>query len=1058
MANPVMAAVTVAVTLANMAMTASRKIEGPRTTDTLATLAQYGTPLTHFYGTRRIDGLPVIFAEPMREVKQRRKTKGGKYNEYTYYGTWAVAVAAHEIDAITRIWFDRNLIYDTTGAGPITPFDLGNGQSITEFFRIYLGTQTQEADPRMQATVDAEHGPGSCPAYRGTAYIMFEEVPLEKLGNRFPQISVEATRNFTAINPTTSVSDRGLDATGGRVLLMADGALTFTFGTEGWNLFDNATQTRIAQGEPPETSEWSNVGSDVWGDSILVNPLSAGGEIAALDPLSGAVSTLFSPVDPGDGAFFFWTFGDDVFWYRGSAGQIYGTGFSDATQWGVSIVHIRGFLKDYESGQVYALGAYSNSVGMIPVGSGGGTTIEFPFDAPADPDNVFVWGKGLATGHWLFVVRGMPDDDAVRLALYDPATETFVATHDCADLIQGEWVVKALNVEARSAFFGREEISLIDLSVIRTVTGLPANAIYDATTHALMGSQLGGGMTWTFLDRGTGGSTTLQTIFDDITTRVGLTPGTDTDSDALAEVEVQGYSWTQTQAKAILEPLFDAYDFDLRPHGYILEALERGQAPAGTITTPYMGATTGDTGPRYTVTATLDTDLPAEISLSFADPALDQQTNTAIARRPSTTTDSARSVSIDLSTWVATPDEGRQLAERYLRRRWIGAETIETALGRRHIGLEPGDVWSLDLDGTVKTARLTRMEVGANGVIATTWERDRAGIHTLSGASGADGDGHVPPVVALPGLSKGFILDTPLRRDADDGLIMYYGAASVGAGTWPGADIYIADEDGNYSATWATVASDSAATWGATTTALSDADAHLWDRASSVTVTMNSGELSSITTAQALADPTLNLALIGDELVQFTTATLIAANTYTLSGFLRGRRGTEWAMADHASGERFVLMDSSIAAQTMGASDINTTDSYKAVTVGRSSGLAQSVTYTGASLKPYAPAHVEGTRDGSGNLSISWVRRTRVGGAWRDGSDALLGETSEAYEVDIMDGADVAHTITGLASPAATFSAADQTTYLGAPQASITVRVYQLSATAGRGFAAEATL
>jgi hypothetical protein len=191
--DPVSLAINAALIAANMAVTASQKFEGPRLDSLQVTTADYGAPLNYVYGTRRLDGLSCIWAEPLREVKRRRKTKGGKFNEYSYFGTWAVAVCDHEVDAFPRIWFDRNLIYDATGGGPLTPFaELGD---ITQYIRFYYGTDDQDVDPRMSATIDAEFGAGSTPAYRGVAYIVFEDVPLEKLGNRLPQVSVEVICN-----------------------------------------------------------------------------------------------------------------------------------------------------------------------------------------------------------------------------------------------------------------------------------------------------------------------------------------------------------------------------------------------------------------------------------------------------------------------------------------------------------------------------------------------------------------------------------------------------------------------------------------------------------------------------------------------------------------------------------------------------------------------------------------------------------------------------------------------------------------------------------------------
>lgn len=117
--------------------------------------------------------------------------------------------------------------------------------------------------------------------------------------------------------------------------------------------------------------------------------------------------------------------------------------------------------------------------------------------------------------------------------------------------------------------------------------------------------------------------------------------------------------------------------------------------------------------------------------------------------------------------------------------------------------------------------------------------------------------------------------------------------------------------------------------------------------------------------------------------------------------------------------------------------------------------------HSGRDLMPLAPVHLTGSRNGSGDLTVTWQRRTRIGGEWRDGTGAVpLGEASEAYEVDILDGPDgaVLRTLGDLANPTAVYSAAEQTVDFGTPQATIHLRVVQLSATIGRGFPASASL
>jgi hypothetical protein len=65
--------------------------------------------------------------------------------------------------------------------------------------------------------------------------------------------------------------------------------------------------------------------------------------------------------------------------------------------------------------------------------------------------------------------------------------------------------------------------------------------------------------------------------------------------------------------------------------------------------------------------------------------------------------------------------------------------------------------------------------------------------------------------------------------------------------------------------------------------------------------------------------------------------------------------------------------------------------------------------------------HIQGSRNGGGDLTITWVRRTRYSGEWRDLIDAPLNEASEAYQVDVLDGAgQVIRTLSSTSHPSCT--------------------------------------
>src|SRR4029077_26400 len=179
-------------------------------------------------------------------------------------------------------------------------------------------------------------------------------------------------------------------------------------------------------------------------------------------------------------------------------------------------------------------------------------------------------------------------------------------------------------------------------------------------------------------------------------------------------------------------------------------------------------------------------------------------------------------------------------------------------------------------------------------------------------------------------------------------------------------------------------------------------------------------------------------------------------------GFLRGRRGTEWAMSGHQVGERFVLLPE--VDVTAPLADITRERLYKAVTFGKTleSATAQAFTNYGARLRCYAPVHLEGGADSSGDVELTWVRRTRVGGDWLDLTNVPLGEATELYVVQIWDASysQCARIIEGITNPTVSYTAADQVTDFGAEQLHVYFTVGQIGAlglgTQARGVAAGA--
>jgi hypothetical protein len=119
------------------------------------------------------------------------------------------------------------------------------------------------------------------------------------------------------------------------------------------------------------------------------------------------------------------------------------------------------------------------------------------------------------------------------------------------------------------------------------------------------------------------------------------------------------------------------------------------------------------------------------------------------------------------------------------------------------------------------------------------------------------------------------------------------------------------------------------------------------------------------------------------------------------------------------------------ASASLGLDRLGDTLHYRAV--GRGGELrdarTEQLTLAGNDLKPYAPAQLKATGSWGSNVTLSWQRRTRVGGELIDGTGEVpLAEDSEEYDLEVLFGNAVVRVVNGLASPSYVYTSADQAT------------------------------
>ncbi|WP_225207803.1 GTA baseplate fiber-binding domain-containing protein [Novosphingobium huizhouense] len=231
-------------------------------------------------------------------------------------------------------------------------------------------------------------------------------------------------------------------------------------------------------------------------------------------------------------------------------------------------------------------------------------------------------------------------------------------------------------------------------------------------------------------------------------------------------------------------------------------------------------------------------------------------------------------------------------------------------------------------------------------------------------------------------------------------------ASSAGAG-WKGAALFAGPDDAATGLAAIGAVPARRATLGETLSGPGAGSPLIVDLRNTLDVALASPDFSLRDADMAQLAAGANLALVGDELLQFGKAVPLGGARWRLSTLLRGRGGTEWAVGSHnAAGEPFVLVDSRVVRIAEGSA----TDAGEVVAIGIGDPVPvrAPVRGRGSALRPLSPVHGRAAMLPDGSLAVSWVRRARGAWRWSDEVEVPLNEESEAWEVTLGDPAALA--------------------------------------------------
>jgi hypothetical protein len=251
--------------------------------------------------------------------------------------------------------------------------------------------------------------------------------------------------------------------------------------------------------------------------------------------------------------------------------------------------------------------------------------------------------------------------------------------------------------------------------------------------------------------------------------------------------------------------------------------------------------------------------------------------------------------------------------------------TAKFTLGMWYCLLEPMDmvtVTDVGLGFNQQPFRIDTIDEDDQGqlaIVATIfpWSISQPTLHPKQPTGG-----YIPPFYAQPGsVNAPIFYEAPQQLTQQIGLVIFI--LLSGGPNWGGCSVYESADGVSYDF----VARHAArSTDGVLTASLPWSPDPDTSDTLAVDLVQSIGALESY--SQAQADKFVSLALVGQELVAYTTATLGAGYNYNLTGYLRrGLFGT--TTTEHASGARFAALDGTEFQDSYQKTDIGKTRWYK---------------------------------------------------------------------------------------------------------------------------------
>lgn len=908
--------------------------------------SSWGIPIPKVFGKATVGGNIIWAGHGEKNRVETRAVSGNDVKisivENGYIDLY-VGIGAGPLARVSRVWFGTDIVVDNTDSGN-TAFNRAYTDAGMEV-NFYNGGESQRVNPGMT------DGFGRTPAYRGLSYLEVKKFPTFVSGGSIPTIRIEV---MSELDGTVTVFE-----TSGLASSVATNAfdIDYVSGRMFVNINDNGVilnvddfselaSFNLTADVQPTTQQLSKITADiVYQDSDKVIHFHSGYDHADHATITVAYdATYLSSIDfadpvEGQVTLVFATAGTDLYLYRldrvtntftlensfpgaaespvitatpilatiddtssGTATSI-NLGYVDVLQEPDGLVHVRKFRML----NLYSTVSYSPSI-----------TLNSSILEPT----LFGCINPLATLVHAFLVQGsgggifiFNDDGTIRAGLVDFKQEIPVWLTTLEDYPTTNLSARTVRRNERPyySFIAGDDVYRMNVTTGITVPvgsltdfGAPAIAgfqYYDSVNDFILYNDADGQITKLYPNRAVSSGATLDDIFNYVTEKAGYTFG-DTFLDSLDTIPVDGFVIAdQASAQAVIDELSSFYHLS-----NIDSAGRIAITPLSNVTEINLDNDTYQAGYAFSRNVS-ETDTISSVTVKYYDTDREGGVFTQTVTRDLFRPEEESLASLDEITYAAsvftTASVARRSAELYMMRSLQRQDAITLEAPVRALAFEPSDILVLS---NGRKFRVNTVEIGSNLSVRLSGLTDKVEMYGTSVAldgvtvplltnDTADADVTIqnyPVILNVPPPHDDLLFDEVLMGQTNPDQTTFTAAPQYLWGQIRGpvpTDTPTAETVSGRLTTPPTVVTNEFST----------------DRRSSMVITWTkdmTGILAASTYDAMLADYTVNLLIVGDELIQFKDVALSGGGKIaTFTNLFRGRFGTEKVVREHVANE-----------------------------------------------------------------------------------------------------------------------------------------------------------